>query len=314
MLKEAPHSEAAKHHVSQEAAYRDAAVEKIEALEPRLQREVKGKILSSRDSAIAAIGRELIDLIPSDFAGVKRFFLPIAPRMPKGSTDRYGAYFSYLSPDQNIQNRSLPWDALKVVISGSILHNGEYLTPGDWLWIPAGEDYAYTAGNIGAFVLTTWPHVSQKASEPLDAAFRLITAAENALKEQIGEVVTKLPDRAIKDAIRGLRGILPMYAEGDHYFMPFAPTMPPVAEKDGRYFAWVSLLEPDTLIPSHSHDMEKLADMKVLIQGTATVIDQETGTEEELRAADWLWIPAGKKYTFKVGGQGAIFVNMWPWN
>src|SRR2546421_493386 len=104
-----------------EATYRDAAVRKITSLEARLKRDVKGSILCSRDPVVTAIGKELVDLIPSDFEGVKRFFLPIAPHMPKGGNSRYSAYFSYLEPNMSVSERSHPMDALKVVISGSIL-------------------------------------------------------------------------------------------------------------------------------------------------------------------------------------------------
>ncbi|MEW7847260.1 hypothetical protein AB2N08_01045 [Massilia aurea] len=298
--------------MSNEALYRESAVNKIEHLAARFSQSGSKRIMCSRDPDVASMEEDLVDLIPADFDGVKRFFLPIAPVLPKGGTGRYSAYYAQLAPNTVVPmtaNESEHY-ALKVVLIGSIRYDNRWLTAGDWLWIPAGESYAFTCGNFGALLLTTLPYC--ETDERYESVFGKVDEAEAFVKNGTGGRATSCNGAITKSAMKQLRGISEHVAEQvdgvDHWFLPFAPLMPSNESKDGRYFAWISTLTPNTVIPSHSHTMEKLGDMKVVISGSIFHDD------EELTAGDWLWIPAGEKYTFTVGSKGATTISMWPWN
>ena len=68
---------------------------------------------------------------------------------------------------------------------------------------------------------------------------------------------------------------------------PFAPRMPTTDVEDGRFFAWLARVVPDTRIPSHTHNLEKLADYKLVISGSIF------GNGHFLTADDWIWAPVG---------------------
>lgn len=275
-----------------ESLLRDAAIAKIEAAR---KHHLEGKtLLSSRDPDVIAAVRELEDAFPSEFAGVKRWFLPFVPVMPRGS-GRYAAYISRLEP-RAVVSRSVQQQnyELKIVISGAIHHEGRTLTAGDWLWVPEGGKYVYTAGDFGAVVLTQWPY-----TELTDISVMLGTA--------LGSVSTSSRDPRIDAHARATRGSLSEHAEGDHQFIPFAPTMPQT-QSEGRFFQWLSRIDPNTTIPGHSHPLEKLGDMKVVISGSVMFQGRE------LTAGDWFWAPSGEQYTFSTGDRGAILMSGWPWN
>jgi quercetin dioxygenase-like cupin family protein len=296
-----------------ETKYRDPAVKTIERLAASLHSGGKEGILCSRDPKVIAAGNDLENLIPADFEGVKRFFLPFAPVMPKSNTGRYSAYYALLPPNTAIPKHSLESEkyALKVVLSGAIGFNGHWLTTGDWLWIPAGESYEFTSGDFGALLLTTLPYCED--DERSSDRHKQIAEAEAAVNSQVGNRATTCNHPVSKSAMKKLRNIgadqIPEHVDGAvHWFLPFAPRMPANEESEGRYFAWIAVLDPNTVIPNHSHAMEKLGDMKVVLSGSIMHDD------EELTAGDWLWIPAGEKYNFKVGNKGATIVAMWPFN
>ena len=46
-------------------------------------------------------------------------------------------------------------DAVRFVLTGSLTHQGAELTPGDWLFAPAGTTYRVRAGHRGLISLTT---------------------------------------------------------------------------------------------------------------------------------------------------------------
>jgi hypothetical protein len=89
--------------------------------------------------------------------------------------------------------------------------------------------------------------------------------------------------------------------------LPFAPQMPRI-EEEGRFFAWISHLRPNVSIPPHSHELERLADFKMVIDGSIIC------KGHELTEGDWLWVPSGRSYTFEAGDKGAVLISGWPWN
>jgi hypothetical protein len=62
--------------------------------------------------------------------------------------------------------------------------------------------------------------------------------------------------------------------------------------------AFVSIGAPDTDVPLHSHDegdgLRYIVSGSIIYEG------------KELTQGDWMFIPAGKPYSFKVGAQGVV--------
>ena len=84
--------------------------------------------------------------------------------------------------------------------------------------------------------------------------------------------------------------------------------MPTAPSTDGRFFAWLSVLAPDVVVPRHTHPLEKIADFKVVVNGSIHAKGRE------LVQGDWLWAPTGGSYEFTAGPAGALLVAGWPWN
>jgi quercetin dioxygenase-like cupin family protein len=297
-----------------ELAQRNHAVEVIGSIEQRLHADHPGRILCSRDASVVAVQAELTNLIPAEFAGVTRVFMPFAPVMPSDGTGRFSAYTSRLSRGATVAEHSLVHadHALKVVISGSITFQGQVLTAGDWLWIPGGKSYSFTAEKFGAVVFTVLPCVGETSEvDPYLGSFIQIDEVDAVLKRQAASDFITSRDPGLAEAISSLRDlrIVAEQADGvEHRVLPFAPHMPVAPATDGRFFAWMSLLEPHTRVPRHSHPLERIADFKVVVNGSIH------SRGRELTAGDWLWAPTDGSYEFTAGESGALLLAGWPWN
>jgi hypothetical protein len=67
-------------------------------------------------------------------------------------------------------------------------------------------------------------------------------------------------------------------------------------------------LRPNITIPPHSHELERLADFKIVIDGSIICKGYE------LTEGDWLCVPSGRSYTFAAGDKGAVLIRGWPWH
>jgi quercetin dioxygenase-like cupin family protein len=296
-----------------EIAQRDHAVEVIDELAVRLG----GHILCSKDPEALSCREAMVDLIPAEFDGVTREFIPIAPPMPTGGVGRFSAYTSIFEPGARIDNQALSGTtfALHVVIDGALSYDGWTLTSGDWVWVPAGHAYSLAALDSGAGVFTALPCVDADGGHLVldELLFRGIDSVAPLVTPRAeGDFVTSR-DGAIEDALERLAkdGVLPGPTPGvTHLPLPFAPPMPRAALPvlDGRFFAWLARIEPGTVIPRHTHPLEQIADIKVVLSGSIHCGDRD------LVAGDWLWAPSGGSYTFKVGAEGALLLSGWPWN
>lgn len=61
---------------------------------------------------------------------------------------------------------------------------------------------------------------------------------------------------------------------------------------------YISAAGPDVKVPEHSHDEGD--GIRVIISGSIKY------KGKELTSGDWMFIPAGKKYSFEVGSKGVI--------
>jgi len=298
-------------HLDAELAQRNHAVGMIASIAGNFP---ESRVLCSRDARVVAAWPTLTDLIPAEFPGVTRHFLPLAPPMPSDGTGRFSAYTSRLAGGATVAEHSLTGSdhALKVVISGSIVFRGQTLTAGDWLWIAGGESYTYTAESFGASVFTILPCVGETAeSSRFATGFDRIDGVDEMLRAQAaGDFVTSR-DPGLREAVATLRD-LSLVAEQtpgvEHTVLPFAPHMPTAPSTDGRFFAWLSVLEPGTVVPRHTHPLENIADFKVVVNGSIH------SKGRELVQGDWLWAPTGGSYEFTSGTSGALLVAGWPWN
>ena len=55
------------------------------------------------------------------------------------------------------EHRHLQNDGIRVVVSGSIVFQGTELTPGDWMFVPRGTSYSFTAGKGGCTLFHNYP-------------------------------------------------------------------------------------------------------------------------------------------------------------
>lgn len=293
-----------------EVEQRDHAVTVLDAL----GLDTPDRILCSRDPAVLAARAQLVDLVPADFAGVSRLFLPVAPSMPSGGIGRFGAYLSTLDQGATISSRMLDGAsyALKVVLRGEVSFASHSLTAGDWMWIPSSQPYEVEVGASGASMFTAIPCAEfEGTTDSSRVAFRHLDRVDDIVTRwAAGDFVTSR-DTGIADAVSTLPQIDAIAEAGDgvtHTFLPFWPKMPVVPNADGRFFAWISKLEAGVDIPRHTHTLEMLADFKVVIEGRISCKDRE------LTTGDWLWAPTGTTYSFKAGEEGALLLSGWPWN
>ncbi|KAF1996597.1 hypothetical protein P154DRAFT_579700 [Amniculicola lignicola CBS 123094] len=263
---------------------RDVAAAKLD----KLAQSISSKVLCSRDPDVLAAKPDLTDLIPAHFKGVTRWFLPIAPLMPSDGNGRFSAFTSCYAPGATVtpQRLDVSIGAVKVVVSGSIQYRGHSLTAGDWIWFPAGETYEYTAEHLGAVLFTVLPCVEDAGDNIGLPVYETFVTSRDP---KVTSATVSLPHLA-------------QYAEtGEgitHSFFPFAPRMPANPNKDGRFFAWLAHIAPGTDVPGHIHELERLADYKLVINGSII------SNGRELTAGDWIWAPAGTAYSFTVGGKG----------
>jgi mannose-6-phosphate isomerase-like protein (cupin superfamily) len=107
---------------------------------------VTGRVSTSRDKGMHEVRHELLrtDMPP----GFKQWQLPVL-------TD--GGAFVFLTvaePGAVVPKHSHKRNLFRIVLSGSIIHDGVELKTGDWMWVPKGKPYSYSAGfNPGAMTL-----------------------------------------------------------------------------------------------------------------------------------------------------------------
>lgn len=118
-------------------------VERIKDAASKARFDSKSKITTSRDQAArAATDSLLVSNVPGGF---KKFQLPLLLDKPSQFFVSIGA------PDTEVPEHSHDeGDGLRYIVSGSVIYNGQELTTGDWMYIPAGEKYSLRVGARGA--------------------------------------------------------------------------------------------------------------------------------------------------------------------
>jgi hypothetical protein len=101
------------------------------------------RILTSRDEDVQKLMRVLrVTNIPDGF---QKWQLPISLREPSQ------LYISTGVPNAHVPTHAhRDGDGIRFIASGSILYNGQELHAGDWMFIPAGQEYSFEVGPFGA--------------------------------------------------------------------------------------------------------------------------------------------------------------------
>lgn len=107
---------------------------------------IEGRVVTSRDLRMDLVR---LDLKREDRPqGFEQWQIPAwgdGPAFP---------FITVADPGAVVPEHSHKRDLFRVVISGSIIVNGIELKPGDWMYVPKGVRYSYTAAfNPGAITL-----------------------------------------------------------------------------------------------------------------------------------------------------------------
>jgi quercetin dioxygenase-like cupin family protein len=98
-------------------------------------------VITSRDPGIARVTRDLKRRGMPE--GVQQWLLPIIVGPQNGVL-----YFkSEVKPGAVVPKHSHPFSVFRVVISGELKFGRKTLTAGDWMYVPPGVEYTFTAGN-----------------------------------------------------------------------------------------------------------------------------------------------------------------------
>lgn len=107
------------------------------------------KIVTSRDLEIVQVFEKLRrDHLPNGF---RQWQLPI---ILGGGNRPVMSFITFGEPRAHIPYHTHRNDCLlRVVLTGSILYKSTELTTGDWMYVPIGHGYSFTAGPMGCVIM-----------------------------------------------------------------------------------------------------------------------------------------------------------------
>ncbi len=106
------------------------------------QIRLERRILTSQDEDVARLTDVLkVNNVPEGF---QKWQLPIHLDRPSQM------FISTAAPGSTVaKHMHREGDGIRFIVSGSILYNGQELTSGDWMFIPAGLEYSFDVGKFG---------------------------------------------------------------------------------------------------------------------------------------------------------------------
>ena len=121
-------------------------VTRIKAALKKRRVDVTKRVVTSRDPGMSDL---LHDLGRGEMPpGIQSWQLPIT-----GAGNSVFFFLTVAQPGAIVPSHSHKRDLFRVVVSGSIITNGIELKSGDWMYVPAGVTYGYSAAlNPGAIV------------------------------------------------------------------------------------------------------------------------------------------------------------------
>lgn len=102
-------------------------------------------IITSKDPDVLKVTNLLkVDIVPDGF---QKWQLPFTLEKPSQLYISAGTAFAKVAKHSHNDG-----DGVRVIMSGSIYYNGQELTAGDWMMIPAGEPYSFEVGPFGTLM------------------------------------------------------------------------------------------------------------------------------------------------------------------
>jgi len=107
--------------------------------------DTKSRIVTSRDPQVLQLRKTLeTSNIPSGF---QKWQLPVYLSKPSH------LFATIAEPGAKVGSHSHnEGEGIRFIVSGSIIYNGQELTAGDWMFIPAGVPYSFEVGPYGAMM------------------------------------------------------------------------------------------------------------------------------------------------------------------
>lgn len=103
----------------------------------------KQAILTSRDELGVNLQKSLqVNNVPEGFT---KYQLPF-------NLERTQMYITSAPANSKVPEHSHDGDGLRFIASGSINYNGKVLSSGDWMFVPAGKQYSFEVGPLGAMM------------------------------------------------------------------------------------------------------------------------------------------------------------------
>jgi mannose-6-phosphate isomerase-like protein (cupin superfamily) len=119
--------------------------ERIKKALEKFDIDTKDRVTTSRDDRMDLVRNELRR--PKSPPGISSWQLPVI----KGDLD---IFLTVVQPGAVVPLHSHKRDLFRVVLSGSIYTEGKELKSGDWMFVPAGTRYSYSAPfNPGAILM-----------------------------------------------------------------------------------------------------------------------------------------------------------------
>ena len=144
--------------VPQELSFEQGS-EHIRAALRKANVDIENAIITSRDPWAAQMREEL--RMSGQPSGVEMWLLPVV-------LNRSLLFVQVLAPNAEVpEHEHVRGAVFRLVISGSIRYKGIELTAGDWMYVPRGQSYSFSAGSAGATVM--YPHPEPWRAEFEDA-------------------------------------------------------------------------------------------------------------------------------------------------
>ena len=101
------------------------------------------RVLTSRDEPVRAAVKALtVDNVPDGF---RKWQLPVYLSSPSQ------LYITVAEPEARAETHAHDGgDGIRFIVSGSIKYGDQELVAGDWMFVPAGKEYAFDVGEFGA--------------------------------------------------------------------------------------------------------------------------------------------------------------------
>ena len=144
--------------VPQELTFEQGSERIREALR-KAEVDFENTIVTSRDPWAERLRKEL--RMTNQPSGVTMWQLPVV-------LNQSLLFLQTLEPGTVVpEHEHVRAAVFRLVIRGSINYNGTELNPGDWMYVPRGQSYSFSAGNAGATVM--YPHPEPWRAEFEDA-------------------------------------------------------------------------------------------------------------------------------------------------